>query len=298
MDIEKFITTYYSGSNETKIAAVRNWIAQVEKYANHKSISECMRSKEFILTCFYASKTTTVSRAQYHRIKEILLNICDFLYIDEAIIPSREEVIEASFMCGFFKSLQAALSFIDEIGGDLIEDYSVNDGLIRLKSIAILAWIGFTSNEVVELMCSDIVQTNDGFFIRRGEKNIPISKDMYEILSLQAEKDYVVTFPRGRSYKYKVETNYLIKNRVGEQMQTDNIHHLFKQFNDESGSIYVLSFKGLQMSSLFVKLYEDDTQEDLYTKIQRIANCDKRVSYGYKKIYLQWVKKFFSSPEI
>lgn len=293
MDIEKIIDTYCSEHAESKKTNIRNWFAQVEKIANGTPLEECFRSKDFLLKCFFTSKTSTVSRSQYQRIKEILLYIFDCCNIDKAIIPSRDEVIEASQMCGFFADLHSALCFIDEIGRNTITNYNPAIGLVRLKSIVILAWLGFTPSEMVELVRSDI-KVGNIISIQKGNEQIEISNELFKILSLQAEQDGVMTFPRGRIYAYKIETEYLIKNRIGEPMLPDHLHHLFKQFNEYANGLSVLSFKGLQISSLFAKIREDKSSEDLYTKIQKHAHCDKRVSYGYKKLYSQWSKKFFN----
>lgn len=293
MDIEKIIDAYYQEDTEIKKDSIRNWFSQVSKMTNSENIEECFKSKNFLLRCFYSSKTTTISRSQYQRIKEILLCILDYCHIDKSIIPTREEVIEESNMCGFFCDLHSVLNFIDEVCIDKINDYNPRVGLIRIKSIAILTWLGFSPSEIGTLIRADI-KVGNRIYIKKGDEEIEISKELFQILSLQAEQGYVMTFPRGKRYKYKVQTEYVIKDRDGNQLPVNKIYRLFNLFNEASNKLSVLSFKGLQISSLFVSIREDKSNEDLYTKIQRHAHCDKHVSYGYKKLYSQWVKKFFN----
>ena len=291
MVIEKIIDTYCGEHNEAKKANIRSWFTQIEKMSKDVPLEKSLRSKEFLLKCFTTSKTSTVSRSQYQRIKEILVYIFDCYGIDKSIIPSRDEVIESSQMYGFFGDLMSALSLVDEVGCHTVASYSPNNGLIRIKSIVILAWLGFSPEEIVQVVRSDI-KYDKAICIQRGEEKIELTNELFRILSLQAESSGVMTFPRGRIYPYKVQTEYLIKNRSGEPMLADHLHHLFKQFNAVANNLGVLSFKGLKISSLFVRIYEDKSDEDICAKIQKYAQCDKHVSYGYKRLYLQWMKKF------
>lgn len=291
MDIEKIIDAYCGEQNEKKKVNIRNWLAQINKMSNSIPLEESLRSKHFLLRCFSTSKTNTVSRSQYQRIKELLLYVLNYYDIDKSIIPSRDEVIKSSQMSGFFGDLNSALSFVDEIGRHTIVGYNSSNGLVRIKSIVILSWLGFSPEEIVNLVYSDI-KFDKTAYIQKCNEKIELPNELFRILSLQAESTDVMTFPRGRIYTYKIQTEYLIKNRSGERMLVDHLHHLFKQFNEVANSSSVLSFKGLKISSLFVRIYEDRSSEDIYTKIQKHAQCDKRVSYGYKRLYLQWLKKF------
>lgn len=291
MDIEKIIDTYCSEHNETKKATIRSWFAQIEKISKDTPLETSLRSKDFLLRCFSTSKTSTVSRSQYQKIKELLLYVLDYCGIDKSIIPTRDEVIEASQICGFFGDLESVLSLIDEVGIRNIDGYNPNNGLVRIKSVVILAWFGFSPEEIINFACSDI-KFDKIAFIQREDEKIELSNELFRILSLQAESPGVMTLPRGRVYNYKVQTEYLIKNRNGEALFADTLHHLIERFNKVANCLNVLSFKGLKISGLFTKIYEDKSDEDLYTKIQKHAKCDQRVSYGYKKLYLQWIKKF------
>ena len=293
MDIEKIIETYCDGQAETKKRNIRNWFSQVQKIAGDTPLLDAFKSTDFLLKCFFTSKTNTISRSQYQRIKEILLYICDYACIDNSIIPAREDVIESSQMQGFFRDLPSVLSYIDEVAEAVISGYKKVPGMLRLKSIAILAWFGFSPMEIADMSRLDI-KTSEKYCIQTKEKSVEIPPEFLKTILLQAEQNYVATFPNGKIYTYKVETDYVIKNHSGNPMLADHIRHLFKRFNEVSNYSNVLSFKGLQISGLFSRIHEDATNEELHLKIQRHANCNRTMSYGYKKIYGQWLKKFFN----
>ncbi len=295
MDIGNIIEAYCNSATKPRETDVKRWYSKICDLSGAESLENSLKSRDFLLRCFATTGTNTISRTQYYSVKEILAYILERLGIDKENIPSREEIIEFSEMRCYFADIASVISFIDEVGLRMIDGYNPKNGLVRLKSIAILSWYGYSTQEIAEFLNSYI--KFDGVpYLQKNDERLDLTEEEYHILSLQAESTSITTLPKGKTYSYKYNTDYLIKNRSGNPLNCgDNVSKLVEYFNTAANDTRLLSCKGLKLSGIFERIYTDNSSDTIIEKIQRHEKCQRNFAYGRKIIYLKWLKKFHNS---
>lgn len=291
MDIEKIITNYCKQHGEDKRPFLAKWLRRIENAANGIPLEEALVDRRFIVKCFIPENSNTVSRAQYYKIKNLLIYLLDECDIELTVIPTYSELIENAQMNGYFENLTSVLSFIDRVGENTRQKSKSPNAMSRIKAVATLAWVGFTPEEIVNLTTADL-KLDTNAYIKKGEEDILISMEAFGVLSTQAKNNWFIRLSDGKKWLHNVQTDALIKDRAGEPVTLNGVYQIFKNFNDYSNSKRVLSFKSLKLSHCFESIYNDGVHDNLIATIQKRLGCEYHSAFAYKRLYLQWVKTF------
>lgn len=302
MDYDIFLAKYYSTAGEQKIDDIKRFLSNVESLLGEKDPQESFKDKGFLCKTFFLQKASSISRPHYQKIKEYLINLLDYFNI-EMSIPSREEVLESQEVIAFFKDLDSLLDFIDKIGADKLQGYNPIKDLAYIKSIVILGWYGFTTQEIASMPKRNLMYISGGTF-RVFRPNSPdreyvdVSQRAFDILSYLQDCEGYRSLPYGKYMPFKGDDYFLFRPTRGDQEVTEaTIIQTIKRFNKEipSTSGVTINFRNLKKNALFVAVYEDKSDESATKKIMRHMNCSLNLAIGFNKQYYRWVEIFHNN---
>jgi hypothetical protein len=318
IDYKAFVAKYYSSSSDVKKRDVERFLAHVERLASFqenaktrrvlKSLPELLTDKRFLCKTFFMQKTNAVSRSHYQKIKNYLLNLFDYLDVC-SVVPSQEKVADSREIVYFFKDLDDVFGFVDLVGFAKMDNYDPSEDLIFIKAIAILAWYGFSMQEIVDVRKSDLIAIDGayGVYLSTSEdtetanssdkKLIPMTKQAFDILSFCSSLEMYRSFPSGKVQVLKGDPHLLFRPAYVDcdELKKEYPIYLMKYFNNAAADVSdkILSIKNLRKSALFETIREDKTDRSLIEKIMGYTKCPINHAYAYRKQYSRWAELFY-----
>lgn len=295
MDINAFLERYYSTASDDTKLRVTNWIKYVEESAGLGLSKEVLQSKDKLFYCSLFTKgDTTVARTKYFMVKSWLQNLLNFYDVNVAI-PSREDILDTLGNKNYFKDLKELLDYIDYSGDTRIPNYRPASDMLYLKSLCILGWYGFSQEEIVALLISDLRQFEGGYYIKRNDTLIPLTDTEFQIIKSFSLTDCCQGYPSGKLVYYK-DTHYLFRpvlksdNANKDSTTVLSIKTLIKKFNNNNPRNINISFVSLRKNRVFTEIYNDKTDIGLSEKIAKHFGSDANLTINLKKEYTSWVK--------
>lgn len=235
-----------------------------------------------------------VYKSLYFRRKRIICTFYDWLYEQGEVSKEKveyvhnlqlEDVIADQEMNRFyFASLDLVLEYIAEVGKG--RQMGGEFDMLNIKTIAILAWYGFGTEEMVDIQKADLNEKES--VIKHNDEATFIDQEYMSILMRFAKNDSHLGFPAGNPQKYKPSL-YLMRSARQEHMTANNIWGAIKRFNyvgAEHGM--ALSIQCLRWCGIFRRIYDSDSGESVNALIQREFGCDKAFASAYADRYERW----------
>lgn len=302
--VNKFIESYYSNASETKKNDVKRFLENLENLRGKDSLSDILQDKDMLCESFFMQQRGTISRSHYQKIKEYLLNLFNFTGVF-GTVPTREEVIKSRNFAEYFRSLEALLDFIDNVGWTLRKDYNPAADLVRVKGMCVLGWMGFSLNEISALKKKDLVPIdNIGFKISTNRDIYEIYGEPYSVLYyLRDLKEYnglvsgKKTVLQGHEEYLFSSFNLLMRKRnPADEQNGISVNHLIQilsRFNNDIPKTKgkIITFRNLHKNAMFVEIYKaNPSQNEVIPTIAKVMNCTKRYASTYKAQYLYFAE--------
>jgi hypothetical protein len=292
MDI-KTIVKKFPCSSKSSAADFERWLIHIDSLLGETAPSDAFKNKEFLCKAFHLQKSSSISRASYHKFASYLQNLSYHFNI-EIQIPSRNEVMASKETVIYFKDLEAIISFIDETGQKLCVDYDKKNDFLPIKSIVILGWHGLSFKEIAAVKKEDCFN-GAGAYTLAGRK-IKLDEWEHEILVRlsRAETNKAIT-PNGKMkvFQYGGNGAYLFRPLTSACEVVDETHlvrilKIFNDFPDNGGRI--ICFRNLKKNAAFCKIYQESLKSDapLLDIIKHHLNWNGVTVYSYKNEYLSW----------
>lgn len=293
LNCEEFINKYYPNANNARIMDAKRFLNRVDEVCGEIAPQRRLQDKNAVCQLFYLQQLTFISRTNYQKIKDYVINLFDWLGINGEV-PTQREVIDAGECVSYFRGLPEALSFIDAVGQYWLPNYHPLEDLIVVKSIYILGWYGLTLNEIADLKKEDISRQSDGSgLVKIGERQICIDSDAFVFISALKTLESYQSLPNGRIRHLRGDGNNLFRVASYEESEIEATHlvQILKRFNAHVPSHLAqrLAFRTIRVNALFVEIQNDESDEPLLDKVLRITHCSPKQAYSYRTQYLAWI---------
>ena len=287
MNIDDIINEHFSNSSQSKKDDFRRWATKFVELCGSTPLSSVQSDTKLLCKTFYLSDKSAVSRPSYQKVKEYLTVVLG----QDAIIPTREQVLESQEKTLYYKNLQSVIDLIDSVGASKLDNYDKDDDLLFIKSLTILGWHGFSTDEAAALKKTALTYQDNKFYINSSTGGgIEITKADYTILDAAANNLAHRRFPDGRKEEYQ-DSEFLFRSyRADSDITTGNtLRQYLKRFNSHMADTgYAISFSALKRNSLFVRVHDDNSTQTTHQKIMHYAPCNSVVAYGYEAEYNRW----------
>ncbi len=293
IDFEKFTERFYPTANISRQDDIKRFLKHLEELTGDKQIESILTNEQQMCSLFFLQKTGNVSRPHYQKIKEYLLRICDFLGV-KGTIPSRETVLASQQKICYFRSIDDLLSFIDDIGRDTLSTYDPTSDLVRVKSICILGWLGWSAAAIADMQIKDLIPIGfNGFKLCNQNNAYEIYGEAFASLYYLSSLDEYNSLPSGKRVFLSGNKEFLFRpTSKGEERLTElSIIQVLKRFNAliPSSSKRSIVFRNLHKNNLFLEIYNDHAESNLIAKIIKHMNCSQNYALNYKNQYLEFV---------
>ena len=183
IEYKSFLEKYYPNVSEQKREDIARFITHVNEILGSDSIESALTDEEFLCRTFYLQKTNGISRPHYLKIKDYLLNLCDY-YKVYTEIPTREEAMASQTTICYFKDLDALLDFIDDVGMSCLSHYNKRTDFANVKTVVCLGWYGLTAQEIAILPRSCTIKEGDSFWIiKPNGDQVKVPERIFTIIS-------------------------------------------------------------------------------------------------------------------
>lgn len=293
LNYDLFVEKYYPSPAKSQVSDISRFFNRLNKVIPDGDFEEKLKDKEIVCSLFYLQRLNAITRTHYQKIKAYLVNLYDWLGVD-GLIPSHEEVIKSGEHICFFKDLNSALSFIDDVGKAKLRDYNPLSDLVTVKTIFILGWTGLTLSEIVGLKKVDLSKNDDGCFVSLPDRKIKIDECYYSIIEALRDLDEYKSLPKGKIKVFKGRKEYMFRPTSGEGEHTteDLIVQILKRFNRQIpiGCNQNIAFRYIHTNALFIEIYNDKSDAPLIKKIEVITGCSPKQAFSYRTQYLAWLQ--------
>ena len=218
--------------------------------------------------------------------------------IDENVMPTWQDTVDAFSVSTSFANLQEALSIIDEAGKLLFDNYRPDEDLAKIKTVVILCWYGLTADQMIAIRKENFLQEKQAICI--DNDIIIFDKSDYNILLAQLRSDtYVLlgkTAQRTHRKKYSQTTDYLLKSSSEQGVPLSSKAHLYTYLSRVSNVTLPLvtskrfDFDELQKNGAYYRIYTDKSEQPLIEKIIKHKKCTMRTAFYVKHTYEAWLK--------
>lgn len=290
----EFIERYYPVASSSREDDILRFLKKLDELIGEKNLNEALKNKKLLCSSFYLQKAgNSISRPHYQKIKEYLLNIFDFVGI-VSTVPTREEVIASQDTISYFRGINELLSFIDDVGKDILPDYNPTTDLVRVKSVCVLGWLGLTPDEIADMKVKDLMPIDLNGYKIIGNKGIyevfgePFSS-LYFLSCLESYKG----IPTGKKIVLKGSDEYLFRptNLGCEKLDGDQIIQIIKRFNMciRNSMRTPIVFRNLHKNALFLEIYNDKSDTSILNKIMSVMGCTLNYALSYRDQYMKFV---------
>ena len=293
LDFDAFIARYYYGASESRVCDIRRFLSHINNLLGGSPLEIKLLDKDFLCDVFYMQRLGAITRTHYQKIKEYLINLFDWCNISGSV-PSQEEVIKSTQIYCYFKDLDSAMNFIDEVGNLLLSNYNKNKDLVIIKSIVILGWYGLSLKDIVQIKKRDVTKAINGGLVNVGGKQFLVDQKSIEVLMRLSSLEGYQSLPNG-TYKYLQDFNdYLFRPTSMDctGMRETYIAQSLQRFNNNVPRHLHqnIAFRNMHRNAMFVNIRKDDSGDSLIQKIMRHTNCSPKQSYSYRTQYLAWLE--------
>ena len=251
---------------------------------------------------FYG-KSSTLSKAQYYRKRNLIRKLYDWLVKQGAVsddfaqkvydLKLQDVVLDGELYRYYFQDLDSALDFIRVVGTS--EGLSEYDDLLNIKTIVILTWHQVDLNELQELHKSALQLETHTVVV--GEKQIQLAIEHFNILKRFAELEVHKGFPSQKQQVY-LSSPFLMRSARQISLCPNNIQKAIQRFNSiavEHGK--ELSILNLRRNGIFSQVYSAGDEKTANTLIQELIGCDTAFAFGYKEFYERWKRLITGGDE-
>lgn len=294
LDFDAFVGKYYPNAGEQRLSDVRRFLAHVSELAADSDLPDKFADRDFLCNAFYMQRLSSITRTHYQKIKEYLLNLFDW-YNVKIEVPTQEEVIEFTQVYAYFRNLESALRFIDNVGELRLVNYNSSQDLVIVKSIFILGWYGLSLKEIVSLKKVDISKGTNGYgIVCVGDKRIIVDTISIDVLMNLKYLDSYKSLPNGTTKTLKGCEDYLFRPTAAncDGVAETHIAQFLKRFNDNVPRHLHqnIAFRNIYRNAKFVDVYNDKSTDSLLQKIEKHTSCSPKQAFSYRTQYLAWVE--------
>lgn len=293
LECDAFLRSYYPSAVDFQSKDVSRFINRVNEVIDGDNY-EGLKDKATVCKLFYLQRLSSITRTHYQKIKEYLINLYDWLDV-AGVIPSHEEVIKAGEYICFFRDLDSALKFIDNVGSLKLKNYNPLEDLVTIKTIYILGWYGLSLSDVAGLKKDDVQRKKNGDgYIEVPNGKIEIQKEYFDIIEAQKRLISYQSLPNGILRTLKGSEAYLFRTTSEdcEEIKSEHIVQMLKRFN-ANVPFYLkqnIAFRYIRTNALFVDIYRDTSDKPLIKKVEDATKCSPKQAYSYRTQYLAWVE--------
>ena len=293
INYDEFLDKYYPSANTSRKNDVKRFLENYEKVTKDMQPQIVLLDKRVVCQLFFLQQTGSISRSHYQKVKEYIINLFDFVGVN-GVIPTREEVISSQDKVCFFRSIEALLDFIDKVGSVCMDTYNPTADLVRVKSICVLGWLGFTPSEIANLKKKDLKLSscNSKFIINHSSDTYEISGAPFASLFYLRTLQQYRSIPHGKLMVLKGNEDYLFRPTVShcDRLDEGQIIQTIKRFNSQIPDLESTSivFRNLHKNALFLEIYYDKRNNSLIEKIISIMKCTPNSALNYKEQYLKF----------
>lgn len=262
-------------------------------------------NRSLIIRLFYG-KRSTLSKSQFFmRRKQIqmlyawlneqgvvgeqtmaFVNTIDFKSID----------VDHNLQRYYFADLDEVLNFIKWVG--TLKGFNLEDDLLFIKSVAILAWHGVSLADMSDIKRSDLLESS--LCVRVGERCIEIGQAYFAILLGLSNTVAYRGFPTHRKCTY-IGGVYLFRSNVKSHLDASNMQSAIRRFNAEASSHgKELSVVALKQNSVFCEILNASGSSDEGMRcvaLRDMIGCDSSFATHYSYLYRRWKETIIGNGE-
>lgn len=295
VNYKAFVDKYYPAASEPAQKNIARFLNNLtELLAATKVPEQAITDKTLLCKAFFLQDSNGVSRAHYQKIKGYLLNLFDFLGV-QGTVPSREEVIASQADAGYFRGIEEIMEFIDSVGVAVRgENYNPTRDLVIVKSICVLGWMGFTTDEIAKMRKSALRPLGmDGYQIMHGVDVYEVSGAAFAALYYLSDLTEYKALPNGKPVQFAGDPSYLFRPAIrGTKICGNSISQSIKRFNTRippAFSQHTIVFRNLYRNARFLEIYSDTSDRPLQQKIMDAMGCTANYVFSYQEQYLHFV---------
>ncbi len=295
IDFKDFVERYYPSANIAQRNDIKRFLDNLLKIIGDTPLNEALKNTQVLHNSFYLQKVgNDISRPHYQKIKGYLNNLIDFLDINSTI-PTREEVLTSQNTMSYFKGIDDLFDFIDKVGNSLLADYDPTKDLVRIKSICVLGWLGFSPDEIANIKIDDLsrVDTIGYRLINKMGSHEIYGKSFLALFYLTELKEYSA-LPSGKKTSIKGNEEYLLRPTVAncEKLDGEAIIQIIKRFNNciPPSMKTSIMFRNLYKNALFIEVYNDKSDKSIIQKIISVMRCSPNYALNYKAQYIKFAE--------
>ncbi|WP_303341532.1 hypothetical protein [uncultured Duncaniella sp.] len=300
IDYQDFVARYYPSANNARQDDITRFLDNLVEIIGDTPLANALRNTQVLCSAFYLQKIgNNISRPHYQKIKEYLINLFDFVGVD-ATVPTREEVLASQETICYFRGINELLEFIDKVGSLALTNYNPTADLVRVKSICVLGWLGFTPDEIANIKVRDLSPIDiSGYKVSNKNGTYEVYGQLFAALYYLSGLEEYNGLPSGRRVILKGNDEYLFRPTDAncEKLDGGQIIQIIKRFNHCIPRSIKTSivFRNLHKNALFLEVYNDATDKSLINKIASIMGCTPNYAFNYRDQYLKFVEALESN---
>lgn len=294
INYEDFVARYYPTANTARQNDIERFLDNLTDIIGETPLKDALKNTQILCSAFYLQKAgNNISRPHYQKIKEYLINLFDFVGVDATVL-TREEVLASQETICYFRGINELLEFIDKVGSAALDNYNPTKDLVRVKSICVLGWLGFTPDEIANIKVRDLSPIDiSGYKVSNKSGTYEVYGQPFTALYyLSGLKEYS-GLPSGRRVILKGNDEYLFRPTDAncEKLDGGQIIQIIKRFNHciPTSIKTSIAFRNLHKNALFLEIYNDTTDKSLINKIASIMGCTQNYALNYRDQYLKFV---------
>lgn len=279
-------------NNTPVVDAFYKTVQEVLGDCEPEQLSEPMK----IIQLLYG-QTETLGKAKYYSRLKLVRMLYEWLeeqgLVSDAVLQYvnglkfQDVVSEYELMKYYFSSLEDVISYITFVGAQ--KGLGDQDDLLHIKTIAILAWYGLDSEQILSMTKIGISRMDNR--IRVGDDIIHIQDaEHMTILRRFASLDMHRGFPSQKSQTY-VSTPYLMRTERQPTMNLNSLRCIIHRFNVEAKKYgKQISVLHLRKNGWFYQMIHSDGRKSDHAMIVELAGCDAALACSYRCCYDRWKK--------
>lgn len=295
IDYQDFAARYYPSANTARQNDITRFLDNLAEIIGETPLADALKNTQVLCAAFYLQKAgNNISRPHYQKIKEYLINLLDFVGVD-ATVPTREEVLASQDTICYFRGINELLEFVDKVGNSALANYNPTTDLVRVKSVCVLGWLGFTPDEIADIKVRDLTPIDlSGYKVTNKSGTYEVYGQPFTALYyLSGLKEYN-GLPSGRRIILKGSDEYLFRPTDAncEKLDGGQIIQIIKRFNNciPRSMKTSIVFRNLHKNALFIEVYNDTTDKSLINKITSIMGCTLNYAFSYRDQYMKFVE--------
>lgn len=301
VNVKDFISKYYSEASPAAVNNVESYIRHLETIIENRTIEDALTDKKILCKSFYTQNAGSISKAHYYRVKGYILNLLEYFGIDNKITPpTHQEVLSDREKIIYFRDLDDLLRLIDAVGRYRLDSYDPMTDLMLIKSLVVLSWYGFSSQEIMTMEISSVKDVDNQSVVVFGEKRIKLEERHLKILQRFASVDSYHGLPNGRLIMLNTNSNLLFRPAgTSTTLRKEYLTQALDRFNASIPVTmnFAIYFRILRKNALFLEVYNDKSDIPLQKKIGLHTKCSRALKFGYLREYTYWVNLYHGAKK-